>query len=237
MNAIVLLFILGTPWLQTGAPADLRVSESIVCDPGCSDLVTALVENRGPGEAEHVVVSFAIPEGAGLQELDVNSACRLTSPGTGNSGAVIVEVNSLAAGQSFVIKARCSTPTTEGWSRSVVFTATSDQSDPTPDDAISLSTLSVPYRPHIDAVRDLASPFRIEIIGSNLKLFPFGKVSVGSCDEVYPSYEESADGTRLVLLGGKDLRRQFPRGEPVVIQILNLQGGYAATTFTRAPSN
>ena len=232
----VLLIFSGVP--PNPGQSDLRVSEAFFCDPGCGDVASALVENLGPDVATRVIVRFTISEGAALAELDIDTPCTIISPGTGRSGDVSVEVATLGVGQSFSIKAQCYTDAEEGWSRTVSFAAVADQVDPSPDDGVHNSVLSVPFRPRVDSVRELSSPFRLELTGSYLSLRPFGAVWVGSCDSVFPQFEESSDGTKLVLLGGKELRKLFPKGTTVVIQIVNIQGGYSATPYTRpAPSN
>lgn len=233
MNVLLSVLLLVSAWPHGDPLADLRLRESLVCDPACVGATSAYVENLGPDDATHVVVTFTIPDGAVLESLDVDAACRVTSPGTGGAGAVVIEVDTLEAGRSFTIGVSCGLPTEEGWTRPVVYTATAAETDPTPEDAVHESGLRVPFRPRVDAIRELTSPYRLELTGANMQLRPFGKVSIGSCDEVYPDYEDTPDGTRLVLLGGRNLRRLFPRGKPVVIQMLNLDGGYAATVFSR----
>jgi hypothetical protein len=223
---------------QAAAHADLRLSQSFFCDPNCGYIASARVENLGPDRATQVIIRFSIPEEASLRGLDVDLPSRITSPGTGRSGDVIVEVASLAVGEGVSIVVTCSTPLEQGWSREIRFMAIADKVDPTPEDDVLVTRLSVPFEPTVDSVRELTAPFRLELMGSHLGLRPFGSVAIGTCDAKLVAYEDTPDGTRLVLLGGKELRKLFPLRKAVLIQIVNADGGYNTITYTRStPSN
>lgn len=213
--------------------ADLCLTYGLVCDPGCGYLASTNLENLGPDVATGVVVRFQIPEDAPLQSLSVNYPHRATSPGVERSGAVTIEIESLAPEILVSIDVRFYNPPQEGWQAPVMFEATASEVDPDPTNNTISQSLSNPLRPVVDQVRELHDPFRLELVGRNLDIGTFGAVVIGECEQYRPGTESDPTGMRLVLLGGKELRRRLPVGKPVPIVIQNEMGGNYSFSYRR----
>ena len=83
--------------------------------------------------------------------------------------------------------------------------------------------------PTITSVTQLSNPFRIRIDGAD---FQAGvKVYIGTSTTAWSSVQY-VSSTRLIL-SGQNLSRRFPRGTPVAIKVVNPDGQFATTTFTR----
>ena len=155
--------LLHTTWgshAQLGV-ADVALSDGIICDPGCGDLLSLHIENRGPDVASQVVLEFEIPGDARLYEVSVDYPHRITRPGSGAAGAVTIEFESLPVDAFVSIDVYCSNPLEEGWEAEVQFRVRADQTDPTPDDNTYTQSLSTPYQPVVDRIRELKNPYRI----------------------------------------------------------------------------
>lgn len=97
------------------------------------------------------------------------------------------------------------------------------------DIVVSTSTPPSSTAPAITQVQQLKDPFRIEIDG---RYFRQGvAVYIGTGTSPWPSVTR-LDSEHL-LLRGSGLSAKFPRGVPVTIRVVNPDGQYATTTFTR----
>jgi PKD repeat protein len=83
--------------------------------------------------------------------------------------------------------------------------------------------------PSISSVRALYDPFRIQINGANYQTGV--KVYIGGSPTAWP-YVQRVSSSQLIL-SGSGLSYRFPVGTRVQIKVVNPDGSYATTTFTR----
>jgi hypothetical protein len=82
----------------------------------------------------------------------------------------------------------------------------------------------------IEGIATIARPLRIRITGEN---FQSGvQVFVGHDREPWPSTTRKSD-TRIVLRGTEALAERFPIGRPVLVRVVNPDGGETFVSFTR----
>lgn len=95
--------------------------------------------------------------------------------------------------------------------------------------AVTVRSSAPPAPPTITRVRQLSSPFRIRIDGTN---FASG-VAVYLASDNTPWPSTTAVGTTRIDLGGSTLASRFPLNVAVSVRVTNPNGGSASTTFTR----
>lgn len=218
----------------TARSADVLLTYGLFCDPGCGYLASTKLENLGPDVATHVVVQFQVPEDAPLESVSVDYPNRTTSPGTDASGPVTIEVERLEPGRLVSIDVTFYNPPQEGWQAPVTFEAAAAEADPDPSNNTFGLSLSNPFRPVVEQIRELRDPFRLEVLGQYLDVGTFGSVVIGRCEPYQPRTESDPTGVRLIVLGGKELRRALPVGQAVPIVIYNEMGGVNSFTYTRS---
>jgi alpha-tubulin suppressor-like RCC1 family protein len=84
--------------------------------------------------------------------------------------------------------------------------------------------------PTITNIIKAKDPFRLKIYGSNFHSDL--KVYIGGDSNGW-EYVKYKSSTEIVLKGGAALKAKFPKGVPVQIKVVNGDGGYAVTTYTR----
>lgn len=119
---------------------------------------------------------------------------------------------------------------THGYATAGTFTwrMTASASGVTSSQSGSIAVAALPSLT-ITSATQMSDPFRIRIDGSG---FQQGvKVYIGTSTTAWLD-TQLVSGTRL-LLGGRRLSREFPRGRAVAIRVVNPNGQSASTTFTR----
>jgi len=229
---LVAFLAVGGASVNAGGGADIRVDVGTYSDPGRGDWLSFGIFNDGPDPATNVIFRVNTPPETTLRSIDVDTPCRLTIPGSYRAGEIVCEIERIDPGLSVIVDVYVNLPNIQDWSSSTTGTATADQPDPDSSNNSLVLSVSVPIPPAVTNIRTLENPFRLEITGSRLNLVPFGSVIVGCYDEYLTTVVLNSDD-RLILGGGKELRRRLPRGRTVPITISTPSNGVLTVPFTR----
>ena len=215
---------------ETGA--DLVVDVGTVSDPGSGSHLSFSLANYGPDEATNVALQIAVPDGARLGTFSIDQPSHVATPGNGNPGDLVFHFAKLPVGFLVLVEINLDLPNEPGWSAPTTASVTADQPDPNVDNNTLTLSASVPIPPVIERIRFLENPVRLEIAGSGLNLTPFGGVLIGCYDEFFAPVLENTD-TRIVVGGGRELKRHLPRKHVVPIQIWTPNGARVTVPYTR----
>lgn len=233
-----------------GQVADLRMDILEFRDPeffgGVFHYGFAAV-NDGPDAADGVEVVDDIPDGLAFARVEVSSSfgdpldVPIEAPEVGQRGRLRISIGSILPGDwvnTTVYLLATAPPNTVVENTAVVSGIGVD-----PD--LENNDIIVPYRipvpPAVQfmrAYRTDSGSFRIRLSGSNFRPSGIGSppfVYIGEEQTVWTSFKVAVP-LKVVLKGGprgRDLKRQFPRGVPVPIRLVNFDGGETTVIFTR----
>jgi uncharacterized repeat protein (TIGR01451 family) len=193
---------------------------------------TITVFNVGPDPAANVVVTDATPVGTIFVSSSASQGT-CTNPPVGGTGTITCTLGTIAAGGSATVTVVVHVTAPAGTTLSNTATATTSSTDPnTVNNAATKSTgvITAIVPPTITSVTFLHDPFRVKIVGSNFQ--PGVVVFIGASNTPWPNVRYK-DSTTLVLKKGAELKALFPKGVPVQIKVVNLDGGFATTTAAR----
>ncbi len=150
----------------------------------------------------------------------------ITASGGTDPYAFVVSAGSLPGGLTLALDGTLAgTPTTAGSYNFTVIGA---------DHIVCMGSqayaMAVNPPPLVASVGPMASPFRLKVMGGN---FGSGiQVFIGGSSSPYANVAYKSS-TKLLLQGGGTLKALFPKGTPVLITLVNTDGGKASYTYTR----
>jgi uncharacterized repeat protein (TIGR01451 family) len=221
-----------SPCLAVGTTADLMITKtatpgSVVS--GNNLTYTIVVTNNGPLVAENVIINEATPSGTTFVSVTSTQGTS-TAPDPGTVGGVITTVGTLPAGGVVTVTLVVNVNGPAGQD----ITNTAFVTSATPDANLSNNTVTettpVIAPPNIVSATKLMNPFRIRLRGTNFQ--PGIQVFIGDDTTPWPDVKYK-DTTQITLRRGANLKARFPKGVPVVIRVVNPDGGEDTITFTR----
>jgi len=170
----------------------------------------------------YIVAGWTLSFGAGLGDLWV---LKIDSSGNiDTSCTFIFDTSILPANSSAVI-----TNTSSSGLISVCSETTSTATA-TPSTGIDTLLCAAATPVVISSVNKIGDPFRLKIHGSNFHTDV--EVYIASDTTPWTNVKYKSDSL-LILKKGSALKAKFPKGVPVEIKVVNGDGGYGTTTYTR----
>ena len=198
------------------------------------------VRNLSDRDARNVRVSGTLPIAATFYLIYVDherdATVRCETPPTNETGDVQVRLGRIRAGARAEVAVVVEFQGAPGSDATLTLSVDSDDIDPNPTNNSYTRERTVPAPvapPTIDRARSVRDPeegYTVVVEGSGFDTF--GAVGIG-CDCTAWDRAVFRSATQVVLYGGSELRRQFPKGEPVRICVMSNTGGRAVVLFTR----
>jgi uncharacterized repeat protein (TIGR01451 family) len=247
--ASAVLAIAGTSHVFVGTSsstqsADVKLEVDIVQEPAFwrgRFFYGFAIRNLGPSSALDVLFVDDIPDGLLFSEISAYDNVRneyftegVTHPVPGERGRIQVWLPQLPASGEIFLVVYLSAAASPGTEVTNAVSVGSSTSDPVLENNTLVIRHVVPIPPLIERVKSVGDPFRIVVLGAGFvqnSFDEFPQITVG--DSVDPIPREFKSRNRLVLRGGRDLKRLFPRGVPVLIRVANPDGGEAFFEYTR----
>lgn len=222
-----------SPCLSAETVADLSIT--LTADPspvpaGSNLTYAVTIRNAGPLPATDVAFAGATPSGTVFTSATTTDGT-LTAPSPGQVGAIACAIGVLppSGRVDITIVVQVVGPPTLTIVNTV-FTSTSTPEVTLENNTATVSTLVI-EPPAISSITKVAdAPFRLRITGSNFKAGV--TVFIATDATPWPNVKVKDPGT-IILRKGSALKDRFPKGVPVLIRVVNTDGGTAMSTFTR----
>lgn len=222
-----------SPCTLAQTTADVSVSITAVPNPvapGGNIVYTVTITNAGPLAATGVQYLSSTPSGTVFTSATTTQGT-LTTPPAGGIGAISGDIGTIAANASVTIT--IVVEVTGPPSLTIVYTGFVSTTAPESSTANNTATVStvVIDPPVITSISKVpGEPFRVRILGANFQ--PGVVVFIANDASPWPSVKMK-DSATLTLKKGATLKARFPKGVPVVLRVVNPDGGQASATFTR----
>jgi len=209
-----------TAMVRAQSSADLKAFHTIGLDESGLDYSLSVI-NLGPDIAPNVTVTFPLPQGVTFASVDVGlfppRPVRCTTPQSGGTGDVVCSLGDLRPDERAEVFINVRVVGAPGTRLMTEARATSDAPDPDPNNNTRKYDATIPSFPSIVSVRALANPFRLEVVGGTPFIATFGGFGIGIGCDCRDWYLAHSMGNAVILEGGRELKRQFPKGVPVQI--------------------
>lgn len=228
--------------------SDISVEERTFFDPSFDSgffFYGLAVCNNGPDVVESVTFTNPIPEGTVFGALqgktsdleDIDLPCLTPQPG--EQGTISCTLGPINPNDWVFVYLYLRVTAEPGALVTNIASAQSPTSyDPLPDNNSLVIEHGIPYPPVLYSIRSVTTSgkYRLRIHAGNMDdntAFPeYPLVYIGVGEPPWP-LRRRKDLFRLFLTGGNGLKARFPKGVPVPLRIVNRDGGFIATTFTR----
>ncbi len=198
--------------------------------PGGNIVYTITVNNGGPLPAADVMVVGSTPSGTVFTSATTTQGV-LTTPVAGGVGAISCSIGTVLVGATVTVSIVVEVVGPPSLTIvNTVFVSTSTPESATANNSATASN-QVIDPPVITSISKVSGePFRIRILGANFKAGVV--VFIGADASPWPSIKLK-DSSSITLKKGSSLQSRFPKGVPVVLRVVNTDGGQTSMSYTR----